>query len=217
MVLAWLRDEDNADVVAGRRQWMLDTLQTKSIWTIDLMILLNTMCQDDDINGSLLLCSKTLGVDRKHNTLHYYERAFGEDQIRVDRLFEKANDLDLNMVSLSHLGLAHVIRLVAQPHIVAMMLLDNSILRGTRNTYAGHYVVLCGMSCEPAHIRKAKQTDRKSTDDYCMVIKNPGGINAVDYVTPYLLEKAWRGKGTDDDIIFVARRGTAVSYQTASR
>ena len=209
MILAWLRDEDNVETVSEKRQWMLDMLQTKSIWTIDLMILLNTICQDDGIHCSLLLCSKTLGVDREHNSLHYYEKSFGKDQIRVDRLFAEATDLDLNMVCLSHLGLAQVIHLVAQPHIVAIVLLDNSILRGTRNTFAGHYVVLCGMSCEPVHVRKAKRSDRKSTDDYCMVIKNPGNGNVVDYVTPYLLEMAWRGKGTDDDIIFVAKRGTA--------
>jgi hypothetical protein len=208
MILAWLRDDDDIDTVSRKRQFMLDALATKSIWTIDLMLLLHTICQDEELSCTLLLCSKTLGVDREHNSLHYYEKAFGKDQIRVDRLFAKANSLELNMVCLSHLGLAQVIRLVAQPHIVAIVLLDNSILRGTRNTYAGHYIVLCGMSCDPFHVRKAKRSDCKSKDDYCMIIKNPGGGNEIDYVTPFLLEKAWRGKGTDDDIIFIAKQET---------
>lgn len=183
---------------------MLDTLGTQSVWTIDLFVLFSGMCAEKQCG--YLLCSKTLGVDREHNSLHYYEKAFGKDQMRVDELFAKAHDLGLNMCSASHLGLAQVIRLVAQPHIVAIILLDNSVLRGTRQTYAGHYVILCGLSCDPAHARKSRKSDRKSTDEYCMVVKNPGSGNEVDYVSPFLLEKAWRAKGTDDDILFVTKR-----------
>jgi len=208
MILAWLRNGVNLDTMSHKdeRQWMLDTLGTQSIWTIDLMLLLTTMCSKDDANCSFLFCSKTLGVDGQHNSLHYYEKAFGKDQIRVDRLFDKADEIGLNMVCLSHLGLAQVIRLVSQPYIVAIVLLDNSVLRQVRQSYAGHYVILCGMSCDPVHVRKAKRSDRKSTDEYCLVIKNPGSDNEVDYVSPFLLEQAWRAKGTDDDIIFVAKR-----------
>lgn len=210
MILAWIRRDANLSTLLyeEERQWMLDTLGTKSIWTIDLLVLLNTMCQQDANNKnkcSFMLCSKTLGVDREHNSLHYYEKAFSKDEVRVGSLFAKANDLGLNMVCVSHVGLAQVIRLVAQPDTVAIVLLDNSILRGTRKSYAGHYVILCGMSCDPFHVHKAKKSDRKSTDDYCMIVKNPGNENEIDYVTPHLLERAWRATGTDDDIIFVTK------------
>lgn len=104
MILAWLRDEDNVNEVSKNREWMLESLGTKSIWTIDLIVLLNNMCQAEGWNFSLLFCSKTLGVDREHRSLHYYEKAFGKDQIRIDRLFAQTNDLGLNMVCLSHLG-----------------------------------------------------------------------------------------------------------------
>lgn len=191
---------------------MLDTLGTRSIWTIDLLILLHTITQDELPNCSYLLCSKTLGVNREHTSLRYYEKAFGKDQIRVNGLFVKANEIGLNLLCVSHLGLAQVIRLVAQPNILAILLLDNTILRArttswqtSSTTYAGHYVIVCGMSCDPFHVRKAKQNDGISTDDYCMVVKNPGSGNETDYVTPSLLEMAWRAKGTDDDVIFVMK------------
>ena len=207
MILAWLRDDVNVDSIAYKeeRQRMLESLQTQSIWTIDLVMLLHSMC-DDGTDCSYLFCSKTLGVDREHNRLHYYEKAFGKDQVRVDRLFAQALDMGINMACLSHLGLTQVIRLVAQPNIVAIVLLDNSILRQVRQTcYAGHYVIICGVTCNQVHVRQAQRGDRRSTDDYCFVVKNPGSGNKVDYVSPFLLERAWRGVGTDDDIVFVTK------------
>lgn len=206
MILAWLRDDVNVDSMAYKeeRQRMLDSLQTQSIWTIDLVMLLHSMC-DECTNCSYLFCSKKMGVDREHNSLNYYEKAFGKDQVRVEQLFAQAIDMGINMVCLSHLGLAQVIRLVAQPNIVAIVLLDNSILRLIRQSYAGHYVIVCCISCDKLHVRQAQRGDRRSTDSFCFVVKNPASGNEVDYISPFLLERAWRGAGTDEDIIFVAK------------
>jgi hypothetical protein len=186
---------------------MLDTLGTQSIWTIDLLLLLNTMCLNDEhVSASYLLCSKTLGVTREHNSLHYYIKAFSRDQVRVKDMFVKADKMGLDLLCLSHLGLAQVIDLVSLDHVVAICLLDNSILRKRGNTYGGHYVVLTGMSCDPSHVKEAKRNDPDSVDGFCVVVKNPASKNETDYVTPFLLNKAWRSKGTDDDIIFIAKR-----------
>lgn len=63
------------------------------------------------------------------------------------------------------------------------------------------YVVLTGMSCDPSHVEEAKRNDPNSIDDFCIVVKNPASsTNKTDYVTPFLLNKAWRSNGTDDDI-----------------
>lgn len=186
---------------------MLDTLATQSIWTIDLLVLLNTICLNDErVSASYLLCSKTLGVNREHNSLRYYVKAFSRDQGRVNDMFAKANKMGLDLLCLSHLGMAQVISLVSLDHVVAICLLDNSVLRKRGNTYGGHYVVLTGMSCDPSHVKEAKQNDPDSIDDFCIVVKNPASKNETDYVTPFLLNKAWRSKGTDDDIIFIAKR-----------
>lgn len=206
MILAWLRGDTIANS-AEERQWMLDTLETQSVWTIDLFLLLDTMCfRDNRISASYLLCSKTLGVNRQHNSLHYYQKAFSGDQSRVEDLFATADKMGLNLLCLAHLGLYQVMCLVALDNVVAIVLLDNSILRNRGNTYGGHYVVLCGMSCDPSHVQDAKRNDPNSIDDYCLVVKNPASKKETDYVTPFLFNEAWRSKGTDDDIIFVAKR-----------
>ena len=213
MILAWLRNDDIATCCDDKeRQWMLDTLGTQSIWTIDLILVFQATLQKHDLKCAYLLCSKTLGVNREHHSLHYYTKAFGSDEIRVNDLFAKAADMGLPMLRLSHLGLAQVIRFVSQPHIVAIVLLDSSVLR-RKTTYAGHYVVLCGVSCDPAHVQEAKRNDPKSQDDYCMVVKNPGRGIDTNFVTPSLLEKAWRAKGTDDDIIFIAKPAADITAQ----
>ena len=39
--------------------------------------------------------------------------------------------------------------------------------------------------------------------EYCMIIVNPGNDQAVEYTMPSHLERSWRAKGTDQDIIFL--------------
>jgi len=69
-------------------------------------------------------------------------------------------------------------------------------------SYVGHYVVVCGVSSEAAHMTQANCT---SSDEYCVVLNNPGSTNATDFVAPQHFELAWRAMGTDEDIIFLAK------------
>lgn len=167
--------------------------------------------------GRLLLCSKTWGVNTDHEQLQYYQKTFDQDYVRVRGLFEQVQQQQqqhhggLQVAHISHLGLSQVIRLVSLNHIVAILLLDISILsfrKKKKKQYAGHYVVLCGMSCEPKHLQQAQQLyNEVSNSKYCFVIQNPASpCQEASYITPTLLEKAWRSQGTDDDIIFVSKR-----------
>mmetsp|Transcript_5719 Transcript_5719/g.8793 ORF Transcript_5719/g.8793 Transcript_5719/m.8793 type:complete len:85 (-) Transcript_5719:31-285(-) len=49
------------------------------------------------------------------------------------------------------------------------------------------------------------QIDDSETYSYCLVIKNPGIWKETQFVTPSLFEASWRAKGTDEDIILVAK------------
>eukprot|EP00978_Attheya_sp_CCMP212_P006803 scaffold15821_cov56-Attheya_sp.AAC.2 len=69
-------------------------------------------------------------------------------------------------------------------------------------SYVGHYVVVCGVSSKASHMTQANCT---SSDEYCVVLNNPGSMNATDFVAPQHFELAWRAMGTDEDIIFLAK------------
>jgi hypothetical protein len=77
------------------------------------------------------------------------------------------------------------------------------------DTYAGHYVILCGKSSDSDHIQKAKSWGKERSDDrhepYCLVLVNPGIPDQIMFVSPRLFEQAWRAEGTDCDIIFIAK------------
>jgi Guanylylate cyclase len=196
MVMAWLRPDG-----AESREWMLRTVGTESIWSIDLMYLLSTMIEEED--ASYLLCSKTMGVDESHLALGYYQKAFSRDEVRVRKRFDQAACSGWPLLCIEHLGLAQVVRLVSRDDCIAIVLLDNSILRQRVGaTYAGHYVILCGISFEQEHLKHAD--GKKSL--YCMVIKNPARLAETTYVSPSRFEEAWRATGTDDDILFVAKK-----------
>ena len=196
MVMAWLRPDG-----AESREWMLQTVGTESIWSIDLMYLLSTMIEQED--ATYLLCSKNMGVDESHLALGYYQKAFSRDEVRVRQRFDQAACSGWPLLCIRHLGLAQVVRLVSRDDCIAIVLLDNSILRQRVGaTYAGHYVILCGISFEPQHLKHA---DGEKAS-YCMVIKNPARLAETTYVSPSRFEKAWRATGTDDDILFVAKK-----------
>ena len=195
MAMTWLRPGGHES-----REWMLQTVGTESVWSIDLMYLLSKLLKIGE--ASYLLCSKTLGVDETHGVLGYYKKAFSQDEVRVRLRFDEARRAGWPLLCLKHLSLSQVIRLVSRDDCIAIVLLDNSILRQrVGSTYAGHYVVLSGISFQRKHLNLA---DEKRLL-YCMVIKNPARSAATTYVRPSLFEAAWRANGTDDDILFVTK------------
>ena len=245
MVLRWLRS-DNSNLnrdnnssssrlsvsETNERNWMLQELSTKSIWSIDLVSILRTILiqEASNMHAKFLLCSKTLEVDRAYHDFGYYKSSFRNDEIRVNHLFENAKASEWPLLRLDYLKLTHVVWLVSQSDCVAVVLVDNSLLlsssrRGkrqkqqqqqqqevSRDSYAGHYIVLCGISYDPQLLAMAQSREGNTpatawspVPPYCMVVKNPASPNSTDYLTPQRFERAWRAKGTDDDILFVRK------------
>ncbi|KAL7447229.1 hypothetical protein ACHAXM_011221 [Skeletonema potamos] len=234
MVINWLQSNTwhaTQEEKEEQRRWMMDFVKTKSLWTIDLVILLQQMLQLPVDSNSLtsscsyVFCSNRFGVDESYNNLHYYKDAFSEDELRVKRLFVQAEQLKLPLMQVSHMSLNILIEIISRENVVAIVLLDNTIYNQQSNSssaettskihdqsdlsYSGHYVVLCGISREKNDIKTATMNSRKDDDaetcNYCLVVKNPGIWKETELVTPSLFDKSWRAKGTDKDVIFVAK------------
>mmetsp|Transcript_39837 Transcript_39837/g.119836 ORF Transcript_39837/g.119836 Transcript_39837/m.119836 type:complete len:431 (-) Transcript_39837:660-1952(-) len=167
MVLRWLRDGidgDNPQMSHAtspnrygstasltqremiERAWMIDAVDTESVWTIDVVVLLENILDPgtrvaqefpganlDDWRGvraSYLFCSTKLGVDESYNHLGYYKSAFDRDEVRVTRRFQLAKELGLPTLCVSKLDLAAVVDIVSCPNCIAVVLLDNIVLMG---------------------------------------------------------------------------------------
>jgi hypothetical protein len=260
MILRWLRDDQDypkdstlAAQEKEERAAFLEAMQTDSVWTADLVLLLdqlfkqgpekNHYCHDEEQRPQhrYLFCSKTLAVDIGLRDFSYYQAAFLQDQVRVTEKFQELGRLGSNTLRLEHLPLNAVINVVANRNCVAIVLMDNSTLFSTSSshdnnlsrlggvfaalglhapqteTFAGHYVILCGISTNPHDVQIAQSFDRETcinagckgskNDTYCLVLLDPAPRNAskVVFVTPQRFERGWRAKGTDDDIIFIAK------------
>ena len=178
-----------------------------------------------------LMCSSRLGVDSSYRAYGYYEKAFASDEARVTRRFAAASEKGWPMAETAgpgRLDAATVAGVVARAGCVAIVLVDQSILEppeppepasgqegdgttaadggswNSKKKYAGHYVVICGISTDAAEIAEASGA-ASDAPSYCFAVKNPAKDRATDFVAPALLERAWRADGTDDDIIFCCR------------
>jgi hypothetical protein len=266
MILEWLRAEDVADdikfingstvhaandslrqkLATNEKAWMIEFVATKSIWTIDLVMLLQNILsntsrishninnydcidqtQENDSricsqgcqfqlhlpnNFSYLFCSTNLEVETSHNSLEYYQENFSSDEIRIQKHFRTAHEHNLPLLQTSHLSLQVLADVISRKNVAAIVLLDNSILRNTftSDSYSGHYVLLCGISSdeddlEYAQINYPDEDDNTLHYDFCIVMKNPASWKKVEYITPSIFEKAWRARGTDEDVIFIAK------------
>ena len=251
MILQWLRDSNaddkeihdslnkaaTADHLRLEKKWLIEYVATESIWTIDLVMLLQHIISDGissrneegkhsstTINHkqykfSYLFCSTKFGVDKTYNNIGYYKDAFTLDEIRVNNLFEIAEKQDLPLLETSTTNLTlHVLaNIVSRKGVVAIVLLDNRILKNLSieaSTYCGHYVILCGISRDENDIKCAqvnaalsveKEVQNDDRFDFCLVVKNPGIYKQVEYVSPCVFNKAMKAKGTDQDVIFIAK------------
>jgi len=244
----WNRVEDQR---ITEKAWMVEYVATKSIWTIDLVILLDHILtgavkmsmdqnidnrQSENIEGarslggqlhndypyptspsppqlslSYLFCSVRFGVEESYHNLGYYKDAFSEDELRVKNRFDFARKQNLPLLETSHLTFEVLVDITSRRGVVAIVLLDNRVLRNaaiSTGCYTGHYVVLCGISSDENDINCALMNTPDGNDarpQFCMVVKNPGSSKIVELVTPSIFEKAWRAKGTDEDVVFLAK------------
>ena len=226
------------------KAWMIMFVATKSIWTIDLVMMLQHILSCSRLNPgdedrstlqenlggtcarksqqrrprppkfSYLFCSTKFGVDESYSDLGYYKDAFRSDELRVKNLFRIARKQKLPLLQVSRISLQALVDVVSKQGVVALALLDNRVLRSnathTTSSYSGHYVIVCGISRDENDIKYARmnsldENERKNSHDFCVTIKNPGSTKQVQFITPSIFEKAWRAKGTDQDVIFIAK------------
>jgi hypothetical protein len=205
-----------ANATSWGRDDMLKAVGTRSVWSIDLVILFQRILDSSPAlkeKTTYVFCSKTLEVDTSHEELGYYKKAFTEDQVRVNRLFNHAKQNKLPLLRTQRFELEQVVKLISRSDCIAVVLLDNSILRGVTRPFTGHYVVISGISYHRLHLQEAAKRERginqqgstTSSNPYCLVIKNPASPLETEYITPAHFERAWRSSGTDDDILFIAK------------
>lgn len=200
-----------------QRHHLLRKVNTESIWTIDLFMLLNEMLHNEngDIwvnsNGSKLSCmfvSKNLGVNKNYRGLKYYKQSFRQDERRVKRLFAQALNTNSCMVRISNLNLHHIVDMVSMRNIIAMALVDNNILakhagNDDIGVFAGHFIILCGVSHKQSDVEKAIKHVDDDNIDRCFVVKNPGSENDTDFISFKVFLDSWQSLGTDHDIVFI--------------
>jgi hypothetical protein len=195
----------NADLDSERRAWILETAGTESVWSIDLVSILEKYRKknQDVVDFTYLFSSKTLEVDQEHKDLKFYEKAFGDDEARVSKLFARAQRKQWNLIVQHQLRLDQVLELVCRPDCIAIALVDNNTIlaaqkrkkgesekkKKTNLPFAGHYIVLSGLS------RNGE-----------MQIHNPAISKKIKCMSLALFEKAWRAQGTDNDILFLVRQ-----------
>jgi hypothetical protein len=222
MVLRWLRkdqaypDSSLTPEEVTERAWMLDKIGTQSVWTADLVLLLDRLFrQHRDLQQSkYLFCSKNLDVNNGHCEIDYYREAFGNDLVRVTENFKELQRLGAATLSHCHLPTQKVVDAVSKGNCVAIVLLDNSILRaetlaGEEDVYMGHYVIISSISRDAEDLKAAQLLDdTTNVEELCLVIINPGIAKQRMLITPSRFERAWRAKGTDEDIIFIAKHSS---------
>jgi len=136
----------------------MNLLGTRSVWTIDLAVLLRRVAGP---NLRFLFCTSALGAEDSHSELDMYRREFDDDAMRVNDLFSSAADLGVAYVQTSLEG-RDLARLLATGRVVLLVLLDVRLLRHQTSTlaaalfqsggvaaagasrYTGHYVIVCG-------------------------------------------------------------------------
>lgn len=207
-----------------QKQWMLEKLKTQSIWTIDLVMLLESILNDEAPsrlkfpkrqlqNGSIinyLYCSNNLGVDKTYEDFNYYKNAFGDDERRVTKLFKEANEKGIPMLNISSVDIEFVTDLVAREICMAVVLIDYNVLfRGkchniqcdsgdVSTNFSGHYIILAGISKDECHLAEARKLSNPISEmTYCIVIIDPGSSDHCTYCFNDIFESSWRSRGTD--------------------
>jgi Guanylylate cyclase len=128
-----------------RREWILEQIATRSVWTVDLVYILDLMMQrppqsmpmpPEAMQMNVLFGSNSLQVNESLHGMEYYTKNFEHDRHRVRHRFGAIRQSG-RIALLQHpskstrgggLPLAQVVRLIQQPDCVAIVLVDNSVL-----------------------------------------------------------------------------------------
>jgi len=175
MVWSWLRNEETGKL-HRERNWVVDKIGTKSIWTIDLLFLIHSIANEEYLNTfafksdkktllsddfSYIFCSKKLEVDSGYNDYHYYQKEFRNDVDRVSRLFLRAYNDKLPLLCVPFFSVEAVVRIISQENCVAIVLLDNSVLSCTAGCHSDEGDRI---ACSSYNTLTYTNTDRNETD-----------------------------------------------------
>lgn len=163
---------------------LLDMVETRSVWTIDLAFLLRRSCPE----LCFLFCSTTLGVAETHSTLEMYEKEFDADSERCKKLFQTAQEAGVFCLERSLDGKELARLMLATRRVLLILLVDiNRINSGRTNRYTGHYIIVCGYD--------------SVTQEYSYL--DPALTSTVKTITSHGLDEARCCEGTDEDIIII--------------
>jgi hypothetical protein len=179
---------------------ILDELESKNVWTIDLLLLLHKL-------GVKHIQLTTLApfANPDHATLDYYAATFKDEAQRVEKAFLLASSVALP-VNAEHISMADICMKLAAGTHVYILLVDLHLLKCSRCWlkggvlrfgYAGHYILLLGYD-PGAHLVSYMDP---ATDTVCC------------YCSPEEIDAARSARGTDEDIIHI---GVAVESPGAT-
>ncbi|KAJ0987840.1 hypothetical protein J5N97_006196 [Dioscorea zingiberensis] len=170
---------------------------TTSIWTVDLAYLLH------EYSVSFSFFTVTLGANPEYSTEAFYKEFLESDLGRVDRLFEKAVEMGINIecrslsgkeISCFILSGQYIfIALVNKVKLSQFLLEEISASGGYSESsgYTGHYIVICGYDSQ--------------TNEF--EIRDPASPRKYERVSLECLDQARKSFGTDEDIILVSLNG----------
>lgn len=174
MSLEWL---GMSRVDAGIEDWCISTVATRSIWTIDLVFILNKLMSakscnfntlkeytDDMSHFSCFFSSRSLSANPAFCSYPYYASNFASDYLRVQ---SRLKDVKNHTIQQPYLDIMEVVKLVKRQDCIAIALVDNNLLgkctcnndmnspiesQLTTGSYTGHYIVLGNISYDPDDI-----------------------------------------------------------------
>ncbi|ORX74547.1 hypothetical protein DL89DRAFT_220323, partial [Linderina pennispora] len=123
--------------------------KTDSIWTIDLVFLLNHYLQAD-----FTYYTKYAGINPEHTTQAFYKDELDADEARVQRLFTTARWEGIGVLEIA-IPLLDLKRFLVHRQYVGILLVDSTVLKCVacerarttrgghdRDGYLGHYILL---------------------------------------------------------------------------
>ncbi|KAF5738483.1 protein GUCD1-like isoform X1 [Tripterygium wilfordii] len=174
-------------------QSLAELCRTTSIWTVDLAYLL----QKFSVRFSYF--TVTFGANPDFSVETFYKEQLPNDLVRVDMLFQKAREAEINIQCRSISGEEISILILSGKYIAIVLVdqfklsqswLENVIVSGFNSTgsgYTGHYVVICGYDA--------------AADEF--EIRDPASSWKHERVSAKRLDEARRSFGTDEDLLLI--------------
>lgn len=185
MVLTWSRISD-CDTVSSLLELKSHNDWSKPLWTIDIFCFL----MESGVDATFY--TRCLGTGAHHQSIDWYTKNMGDDDVRVQELFDKATS-NCWPIEKRQLGVDEVARRL-DGSTVAIVLVDANILNSSASIssegYSGHYVVLYGYNSFTGLFT-------------CL---DPARACGVRWVSSAQLDAARCHVGTDEDIVFCRRR-----------